>query len=433
MMNAGARLDEIIHTVQAPAHLIEKPYLRPTYDEPEFVVRNVWRLYGGWYDGNPAHLKPAPEADLAAELAALAGGVEALARRALELADAGDFRLACDLAELAALAAPDDKAVHAARGDVFGRRAETEALDHVQGHLLVGGGRVEGRESDKGEWVDGEPGLPEAAEQWLDELDHRLAQAPRRGNRIIHADPVTAGTLPRLVQLVRGRRRPRLAPALARRDGEEVVKALADTALKRRPRLREARPVHLEHARPGSRLGRRRIRRLPRRGAARAGLGRRRDPGPLRGRRAHRRLGRATARVGLGRASAPGHAQRRPRPIVLKIRRPGISRTVAADAAYLLPLLGLLESRDERFKVANLRGTLVLMLRLFAQEVDLRLEATSAVQLAMAFERAGVDVQVPAPIPGLVYERVLGMEFVAGRVRGQHRRRAGIRPRCPDW
>jgi len=24
------------------------------YDDPEFVVHNIWRLYGGWYDGNPA-------------------------------------------------------------------------------------------------------------------------------------------------------------------------------------------------------------------------------------------------------------------------------------------------------------------------------------------------------------------------------------------
>src|SRR5207237_6312636 len=69
LMNEGARLDEIVHAVRAPAHLLERPYLRPVYDEPEFVVRNVWRLYGGWYDGNPANLKPAPEAGLAAELA----------------------------------------------------------------------------------------------------------------------------------------------------------------------------------------------------------------------------------------------------------------------------------------------------------------------------------------------------------------------------
>ena len=127
MMNAGARLDEIIHTVEAPAHLLEKPYLRPIYDEPEFVVRNVWRLYGGWYDGNPANLKPATEVALASEVAALAGGADRLAQRAREVAEAGDLRLACHLAEMASLAAPDDAAVHAARAEVYERRVAAEA------------------------------------------------------------------------------------------------------------------------------------------------------------------------------------------------------------------------------------------------------------------------------------------------------------------
>jgi alkyl sulfatase BDS1-like metallo-beta-lactamase superfamily hydrolase len=134
MMNAGARLDEIVHTVRAPAALLDKPYLRPVYDEPEFVVRNIWRLYGGWYDGNPAHLKPAPDAALAREVAALAGGPTALADRALTLAESAadgeageaDLRVAGHLAELAALAAPDDAGVHRVRAAVFGRRAERE-------------------------------------------------------------------------------------------------------------------------------------------------------------------------------------------------------------------------------------------------------------------------------------------------------------------
>jgi alkyl sulfatase BDS1-like metallo-beta-lactamase superfamily hydrolase len=126
MMNAGARLDEIVHTVHAPAHLLERPYLRPVYDEPEFVVRTVWRLYGGWYDGNPAHLKPAPDAVLARELADLAGGAGALADRALAVAAAGDLRLAGHLVELAAQAAPADAGVHRARAMVFGERAGTE-------------------------------------------------------------------------------------------------------------------------------------------------------------------------------------------------------------------------------------------------------------------------------------------------------------------
>ncbi len=67
LMNAGATLDDILHTVRAPDELLERPYLRPVYDEPEFVIHNVWRLYGGWYDGNPAHLKPASDAAVAAE------------------------------------------------------------------------------------------------------------------------------------------------------------------------------------------------------------------------------------------------------------------------------------------------------------------------------------------------------------------------------
>jgi glyoxylase-like metal-dependent hydrolase (beta-lactamase superfamily II) len=126
LMNQGARLDHILRAVVPPAHLLERPYLRPIYDEPEFVVRNLWRLYGGWYDGNPANLKPAGEAELASEVAALAGGAATLADRARQLADAGDLRLAGHLAEMAALAAPDDPGVHRARADVFARRAAEE-------------------------------------------------------------------------------------------------------------------------------------------------------------------------------------------------------------------------------------------------------------------------------------------------------------------
>jgi len=100
--------------------------------------------------------------------------------------------------------------------------------------------------------------------------------------------------------------------------------------------------------------------------------------------------------------------------VVIKVRRPGIVGVVASDAAYLMPALQFAESRDERLRVANLSGTLDLMLRLFAQECDLVLEATSAVQLALAFEKAGVDVHVPAPLPGLVTKRVMVMERVHG-------------------
>ena len=88
IMNGGGRLDEAVHTVTVPWHLADRPYLQPVYDEPEFIVRTIWRLYGGWWDGNPATLKPASERALASELAGLAGGAGVLAARAVELAEA---------------------------------------------------------------------------------------------------------------------------------------------------------------------------------------------------------------------------------------------------------------------------------------------------------------------------------------------------------
>jgi alkyl sulfatase BDS1-like metallo-beta-lactamase superfamily hydrolase len=132
VMNGGGRLDDAIHGVIPPPHLIDRPYLRPVYDEPEFIVRNVWRLYGGWWDGNPSTLKPAPDRELAAELAALAGGARALADRATALASAGQLRLAGHLAELAWLAT-DDRRVKQVKRDVFTSLAQASTSTMASG------------------------------------------------------------------------------------------------------------------------------------------------------------------------------------------------------------------------------------------------------------------------------------------------------------
>jgi alkyl sulfatase BDS1-like metallo-beta-lactamase superfamily hydrolase len=124
-MNAGATLDEIVHAVHPDDELIWRPWLRPIYDEPEFVVRNIWRLYGGWWDGDPAHLKPPPAAALARELAELAGGAGALAARAQAVAEAGDHRLACQLVELAAQGS-EDPGIWRMRSAQYRARAEHE-------------------------------------------------------------------------------------------------------------------------------------------------------------------------------------------------------------------------------------------------------------------------------------------------------------------
>ena len=116
---------------------LERPYLRPVYDEPEFVVRNIWRLYGGWWDGDPSP----PEAGTSRHVR----GRSRRARRAastrspsarLALAEAGDdesLRLAGQLAQIAVDAEPDNKAAHAARAEVFDRRVAAEASTMSKG------------------------------------------------------------------------------------------------------------------------------------------------------------------------------------------------------------------------------------------------------------------------------------------------------------
>lgn len=126
LMNRGADLDEVLRSVAAPAALVAKPYLVPKYDDPEFVVRGIWHLYAGWFTGDAAQLKPAPAKALAAEIAALAGGAGVLAARAEALAGAGATRVAVQLAEYAARAAPEDRAVQAARARVLERQIAEE-------------------------------------------------------------------------------------------------------------------------------------------------------------------------------------------------------------------------------------------------------------------------------------------------------------------
>jgi alkyl sulfatase BDS1-like metallo-beta-lactamase superfamily hydrolase len=126
LMNEGASLDTILHTVAVPSDTLAKPYLRPLYDEPEFVIRNIWRLYGGWWDGAASRLKPSADAVVGAAVAEMAGGTDAVMRRARQAAAAGDLRLACHLADFAGWAAPDDIEVHAGRAEIYRARRQAE-------------------------------------------------------------------------------------------------------------------------------------------------------------------------------------------------------------------------------------------------------------------------------------------------------------------
>lgn len=127
LMNRGATLDEVLHGVKLPAAFLAKPYLLAKYDDPEFLVRSIYHFYAGWFDGDAAHLKPARTAEIARELAELAGGAERLAERAASLSEAGKSRLAVQLAEFAGAAAPEDAGIQAVRARVLQTAIDDES------------------------------------------------------------------------------------------------------------------------------------------------------------------------------------------------------------------------------------------------------------------------------------------------------------------
>ena len=127
LMNLGASLDEVLAKVKPPEELSQKFFLQPVYDEPEFIVRNIWRLYGGWYDGQASNLKPPREESIAHEIINLiSGGTKTLMERAQILSESGQWRLACKLADWAHHAAPNDTDIKLFRGKLYQARTNHE-------------------------------------------------------------------------------------------------------------------------------------------------------------------------------------------------------------------------------------------------------------------------------------------------------------------
>ncbi len=124
-MNDGAPSHvDILQRVKPPE--TASPWLKPVYDDPELIIRNIIRFYGGWWSGRPSELKPAPRTPLAREIAALCGGAAILLAHAKALAEAGEMRLAGHLADYALEAAPDDPAVREDVAAIYERRAARE-------------------------------------------------------------------------------------------------------------------------------------------------------------------------------------------------------------------------------------------------------------------------------------------------------------------
>ena len=119
LMNQGKSLNEVFHKVKISSEISNKPWLRPVYDDPKFLIKMIWRRYGGWWDGEYDRLLPSSRNEEAAEWINLSGGVEKVIEKALELTAQDKSSIAANLIETAYHAEPDNEEVHAARSHIY--------------------------------------------------------------------------------------------------------------------------------------------------------------------------------------------------------------------------------------------------------------------------------------------------------------------------
>ena len=106
-LNAGERRDAIAATLDWPERFAKAPELDPQYNRPEDLARMVALRWTGWWDDIPGHFAALPFETEAKEALHLAGGLDAVDKRARELL-ASDTKLAARLADWAYFGAPGD-------------------------------------------------------------------------------------------------------------------------------------------------------------------------------------------------------------------------------------------------------------------------------------------------------------------------------------
>lgn len=104
-LNAGERKDVIAATLVWPDRFARAPELDPQYNRPEDIARMIAMRWTGWWDDIPSHFAAMRFEDEAQEALRLAGGLDAVDRRARELL-ASDTKLAARLADWAYYGAP---------------------------------------------------------------------------------------------------------------------------------------------------------------------------------------------------------------------------------------------------------------------------------------------------------------------------------------
>lgn len=107
LMNQGLGEQQVLARMHYPEELFGVPWMKPTYGDPSYIVRDIYRSENGWWDRNPTTLHPEPPEAVGAAVARAITDKPAVIASAQALADAGQWQLALHVIDLLATAHGD--------------------------------------------------------------------------------------------------------------------------------------------------------------------------------------------------------------------------------------------------------------------------------------------------------------------------------------
>jgi len=102
LMNDGLSERQMLAAIHFPPELFEVPWMKPTYGDPAWIARDVFRSENGWWDRNPTMLHPSPPEEASAAIAQAITDKQGVLDHACALAAQGQIQLALHVVDLLA-------------------------------------------------------------------------------------------------------------------------------------------------------------------------------------------------------------------------------------------------------------------------------------------------------------------------------------------
>ncbi len=119
LMNLGYTGIEIAEMLELPEHLDRQWFLRGYYGAYNFNIKSIYQKYLGWFDANPANMRPLPPEESAKKLVEYLGPVDEILEKARKDFENGEYRWVAELVNKVVFAYPDNQEARDLQADAL--------------------------------------------------------------------------------------------------------------------------------------------------------------------------------------------------------------------------------------------------------------------------------------------------------------------------